>query len=72
LPRALSPTSQPQPEEIEMNPLATMTAAEYEHVMATLKREGLGHSDSRSRSTEQRANARAVEILTAYRGAQAA
>lgn len=53
-----------------MDPLATMTAAEYEHVTAALRAEGLGYSDSRSRSTEQRANARAVEILAAYRGVQ--
>lgn len=54
-----------------MNPLATMTAAEYRHVTAALNAEGLGHRPSETRTTEQRANVRAVEILTAYRGARA-
>lgn len=50
-----------------MNPLATMTADEYRHVIAQLDREGLGYWRGECRHDERRANLRAVEILAAIR-----
>lgn len=50
-----------------MNILATMTPAEYQHVIAELDARGLGYRKNRSRNDEQRANWHAVEILQTYR-----
>lgn len=48
--------------------IPTMTADEYDYVIQTLNREGLGWSSTETYQQEQRANARAEQLIRERRG----
>lgn len=53
-----------------MDILATLTPTEYRHLRTQLRAEGLWHGGTGTRADEDRANARAEQILTACHRAQ--